>query len=52
MTYRESTRDWVKADMDLMNEIGRLRNTHQWTSRIDILHPSVNLFIRPKSEIQ
>ena len=49
--YRETTRDRIKADMDLMNEIGRLRYTHQWTSRVDILHPPVNLLVRPKSEI-
>ena len=50
-TYRETTRDGIKADMDLMNEIGRLRYTHQGTSGIDILHPPVNLLVRPESEI-
>ena len=50
-TYRETTRDGIKPDMDLMNEIGRLRYTHQGTPRVDIFHPAINLLVRPESEI-
>ena len=50
-TYCETTRDWIKANMHLVDEIGRLRHTHQWTSGVDILHPPINLLIRPESEI-
>ena len=51
MTHCETTRNGVEADVDLMNEIGRLRDTHQWTSGVDILHPPIDLLVRSESKI-
>jgi hypothetical protein len=34
-----------------MDKVGWLRYTHQWASRIDILHPSVNLFVCPECKV-
>ena len=31
--------------MDLVHEVGRVAKTHQWTSRIHVILPSVKLFV-------
>ena len=50
-THGESTGNWIKPNMDLMNKVGRLRYAHQWTSGIDILHPPVYFLVRPECKV-
>ena len=43
--YSETPGNRVKSYMNLMNEVCRLRDTHQRTPSVDILHPAVDLFV-------
>ncbi len=38
--------------MNLMNEIRRLTDPHQRRARVNIFHPSINLVVGSKCEIQ
>lgn len=45
ITYGKVTGDSVEADMDLMNKVSWVANTHKGTALIDIILPSVDLLV-------
>lgn len=44
-THRKVASDSIKANMNLMNEVCGVANTHKGTPLIDIILPSIDLFI-------
>jgi hypothetical protein len=44
-TYGESTGDWVKPNMDFMDEVRWVANAHQRTSAIHIVEPPIDFLV-------
>jgi len=44
-TYRKSAGDRVETNVDLVYKISWITDTHEWTPRVDIVQPTVELFI-------
>ena len=49
-THSKSTRDRVKTYVDLVLEICRIADAHKWTALVDIVLPSIQLFIALEGE--
>lgn len=49
--YRESARNRVEADVDLVLEVGGSAEAHEWASLVNVLLPSIELFIAFEGKI-
>jgi hypothetical protein len=46
----ERARDGVEADVDLVHEVGRVRDAHERRARVDVVLPAVELVVRLERE--
>lgn len=51
-THCEPSGDWVEADVNLVNKVGRLAHTHERRTRINVVHPAVDLFVGPEGKVK
>ena len=44
-TYSKRAGNGVKTNVDLVYKVGWITNAHEWTSRVDIVQPTVEFFV-------
>lgn len=45
MTYGERAADGIEANVDLVDEVGRIADAHERTATVDIVLPAIQLLV-------